>query len=60
MGVAERHDRDEADREAEAHPTDFVGVTVTATNGPNGWQASGWLGLLIERLKKWTQATSSS
>ena len=58
MGVSERHDRDEADREAEPRAGDFVGVTVSAVDGPNGWEASGWLGLLIERIKSWTRTTS--
>ena len=59
MGLTERHDRDEADREAETHDSDFVGVTVSATDGPDGWEASGWLGLAL-RGWRWIRAKQSA
>lgn len=55
MSVADRKEQDQ--RDADEHDP-LVGLTVTATNGPSGWQATGWFGWVIRRLQQWTQAKS--
>lgn len=52
MGVSERREAELAEQDRES---DFVGVRVTATDGPDGWRLDGpwrWIGRLWRLLTK--------